>query len=631
MKKILSLFLITVLLVNIFVPSSIFAKELLDKREIESFVDKYFQEKMEEHVIPGAVFAIVQNGELLYSKGYGYSDVENEIQVSPEETVFRIGSVSKIFTATGIMQLTEKGLIDLHTDSNEYNKLFQLDYKNGTPVTIHNLLTHTAGFDESGKMTIVLKQDDLQSIGENLKEHMPKQVREAGIETQYSNHGYGLLGHLLEEVTGQSFEDYMQEHILQPLEMKDSSFYITKEMNGKLSKSYTHFNGQNLETDPMYFHFGAAGALNATATDMVNFMKFHLANGEFNGKRLLKEETIELMHHTQYTNHPDLPGMAYGAFIEQRNKLVNYHHGGTIDGFQSLVYFIPEHNVAFFISTNSNLGAHITFNFPKDFVNHFYGDEGEGAAPVNTVAVTSEKELQAFAGSYQMNRSPKMGPQKVAVLQLGGTELKVLGDGRVAIQDMLDKNRFKEYVEVEPLKFQEVDGDQQLLLQVNENGEKQFLVSEWPAWTYNKIKWYENYLFHTIVLISLVVIVQISLLSFPIAWIIRKIRKKKDQHPLQTNFRKWGWGVSVVNFLFIIGSALTLGLSSMMYQTWMVIALTIPFVSFILVIVLWKKLYKLQSEKVGSVFSRVCYSILVVGGTLLLPLAWYWDLIIFAL
>src|SRR5829696_2450309 len=193
-----------------------------DPAEMEAFLDEELGREMEKYHIAGAAVSVVKDGELFFAKGYGYADLENKIPVDPEQTIFRIGSVGKLFTWTAVMQLVEQGKLDLDRDVNDY-----LDYKIpeafGKPITLKHILTHTAGFDEQVK-DIFMTSGAGPDLGQYMKTHIPARVYPPGTVTSYSNYATSLAGYVVERVSGRPFGDYVAENIFRPLGMTRSTF-----------------------------------------------------------------------------------------------------------------------------------------------------------------------------------------------------------------------------------------------------------------------------------------------------------------------------------------------------------------------------------------------------------------------
>ncbi len=197
---------------------------LNDPRELETFLDGVLTSQLKENHIPGATLSVVKDGKLLLAKGYGDADIKQNKPVVADTTLFRVGSISKLFTWTAIMQLAEEGKVNLHTDINTYLKTFKIPATYPQPITLENLLTHTAGFEDSGKGTFFYKASDLEPLSTWLPSHIPARVRPPGVVTSYSNYGATLAGYIVEQVLGMSYDQYVEQHILQPLNMKHSTF-----------------------------------------------------------------------------------------------------------------------------------------------------------------------------------------------------------------------------------------------------------------------------------------------------------------------------------------------------------------------------------------------------------------------
>ncbi len=197
---------------------------LTNPQELETWLDEFMAEQRSKLHIPGVTFSLVQNSELFFAKGYGYADLEQQIPVIADRTLFCVGGISKLFTATAIMQLEESGLLNLDDDVNKYLPDFQIENNYPQPVTIANLLTHTAGFDNRSIGMGALETSDVIPLGEHLAARMPGRVRSPGEVIIGCNYSYGLLGYIVELVTGVPFSQYIDENILQPLEMNHSTY-----------------------------------------------------------------------------------------------------------------------------------------------------------------------------------------------------------------------------------------------------------------------------------------------------------------------------------------------------------------------------------------------------------------------
>ncbi len=271
---------ISILLVTIATISSVqmtFADTLPDVIEREEAVDQFIMEAMDEYNIPGVTLSIVKNGALYYTQGYGYSDLEQQKAVDPNQTIFAIASTTKLFTATSIMKLYEEGRIGLDDEVNMYLKDFKIDYYKAQPITIRHLLTHTAGFDERIIQMMSKEFDtELGDLGTYLKQNMPEAIREPGRVMQYSNHGMTVLGYIVEEVSGMRIDHYMEQTIFEPLGMDNTYYEYSPVLKDQVSKGYRFDSEVYIELPLARCLVHPAGAMMSTATDMAKFMTAHM-------------------------------------------------------------------------------------------------------------------------------------------------------------------------------------------------------------------------------------------------------------------------------------------------------------------------------------------------------------------
>src|SRR6266516_4771568 len=206
-------------------PPSPTSSKLGDPREVEAFLDGVIGKEMQVDHIPGAAVSVVKDGRLLFTKGYGSADLQAGKPVNAQTTLFRIGSVSKLFTATAVLQLAEQCKLSLYADVNTYLKAFHLPATYPEPITLADLLTHTDGVEgrDTG-LQAAHSASDLEPLGQVLAQHLPARVRPPGELTAYSNYGYTLAGYIVEQVSGMPFAQYVEQHLFQRLGMRESTF-----------------------------------------------------------------------------------------------------------------------------------------------------------------------------------------------------------------------------------------------------------------------------------------------------------------------------------------------------------------------------------------------------------------------
>src|SRR3712207_5535965 len=215
-----------------------------DPAEMEAFLDKELRREMEKHHIAGAAVSVVRDGELFFAKGYGSADLENGIPVDPERTNFRIGSIAKLFTWTAVMQLAEQGKLDLDADIDTYLD-FRIPDTYPQPITLKDLMTHTAGFEDLYYERLAADPNDLLPPREWLISHMPARVRPPGDIAAYSSYGTALAGYIVARVSGEPYDQYIQGHILNPLGMVHTTARssMPPDIRANTSVGYTYEDG----------------------------------------------------------------------------------------------------------------------------------------------------------------------------------------------------------------------------------------------------------------------------------------------------------------------------------------------------------------------------------------------------
>ncbi|MGC2244615.1 MAG: serine hydrolase domain-containing protein, partial [Candidatus Aquilonibacter sp.] len=229
--------------------------------------------------IPGAVLVVVKDGKILFAKGYGYADIKTKRPVDPATTIFRPGSVSKLFTWTAVMQLVQAGKIDLDADVNKYID-FTIPPYDGKPVTMRNLMTHSAGFEETVRDLLVDTKAQVLPIDMYLKRRLPTRIFPPGEIIAYSNYGATLAGYIVQRVSGEKFEDYIAKHIFTPLGMLHSSFVQPLPPNLAPLMATGYLNASEGKTKPFeYVDTAPAGSSSSTGIDMAHFMLAYLDGG----------------------------------------------------------------------------------------------------------------------------------------------------------------------------------------------------------------------------------------------------------------------------------------------------------------------------------------------------------------
>lgn len=400
--------------------------------ELQLRLDTLIPAKMQALHIPGVAISVVKDGRVWLAKGYGVADLETGRPIDGERTGFRIASLSKLFTATAVMQLVEAGKLDLHVDIRRYLGDLSLSLEYEEPVTLHHLLTHTAGFDLSDIGDAAPTPEDLHPLREWIEKHPQPQVFPPGFAYHYSNFGFALAGYIVERVSGLPFPKYMERRIFQPLGLAFSTFEQpppTWSMS-EISRGY-HWKKGRYEPLPFdYSQMAPANAMISTAEDMARFMLAQLGNGS----PLLTPESQREMHRQQFAASPSPFGMAY-AFHENRiyGRRALDHSGGQL-GFSSYLLLIPELELGIFLSKNRREGQ-----LHRDIVQVILESVAPGWTNPN-LELKPEKEIDTrpYAGLYRHTGYTHHTFEKMAyALGFLGAQIQIeaTGPGTIAVHD----------------------------------------------------------------------------------------------------------------------------------------------------------------------------------------------------
>ena len=500
-----------------------------DPAELESFMDGLLAKEMEENHVAGAAVSVVKDGALFFAKGYGYADLEKKIPVDAEQTLFRIGSVTKLFTWTAVMQLAGQGKLDLDADINTYLD-FRIPDTYPQPITLKHLMTHTAGFEDRHVDMVTLKEEDPRPPREWLASHIPARVRPPGEIAAYSNYGAALAGYIVARVSGQPYGQYVQEHILDPLGMQSSTILspMPADLRARESVGYLYQDGA-FQVFPRLSSVVALypiGAMEATVTDMARFMIAHLQDGSYSdadiaGARILEEGTARQMHGTLYTPDPRILGTTYGFFDFSDNGQRTIGHSGTAEPMHTLLLLLPDQNLGVFVAYNSlDAGDLINqhFGFQRAFFDHYYP-----APPVEPIQPPADfaKRAGRFVGAYRYTQNAQTTLEKYFALLSPTVYVKDPGDGTLLISSPYGDWHA---IEEEPLYFRQTDGPFHFLFREDSQGRIATLFTDYtPMFAFERTQWYESPGFNMpLLLISLLIFLSVLLVA-----LVRAIRGRR--------------------------------------------------------------------------------------------------------
>ncbi|MGB7281382.1 MAG: serine hydrolase domain-containing protein [Candidatus Acidiferrum sp.] len=492
--------------------------------DLDAFFDGLLPLEIQHADIAGAVVAVVKDGKLVFAKGYGYADVAKKTPVSPETTLFRPGSISKLFTWTAVMQQVELGKLDLDRDVNDYLD-FKIPPTFGKPTTLRDIMTHRSGFEETIKDLFVSSASDLRPLSQYLQVHMPAQIFPPGTTPAYSNYATTVAAYIVERVSGEKFDDYVEEHFFKPLDMKHATFRqpLPEALKPDMSDGYLLGSGEPKPFE--YVQVAPAGALSASAVDMTHFMIMHLQNGRYGDVQILKPETAIEMHARQKGWPSAMNAMCLGFYEQLENGHRVISHGGDTVAFHSDLFLILDANTGLFVSYNSAGRGEIDARgtLYDKFMDRYF----PAAPPSEPVLATAAEDAKSVTGVYESSR--RFETNLLAVTGLMG-ETKVTfnpKDDTISMAGMKGLNQQPlHFREMAPMVFRDVDGKAKVAFVKDATGRRvayidyPFMVFQQVNYTFDKQS--ANYF---IIGFSLAVIA-LTLLLWPIGAMIRKHYRK---------------------------------------------------------------------------------------------------------
>lgn len=464
------------------------APHQLEKADLEAFFDGIIPLQLERSDVAGATVLVMKDGKELLRKSYGFADVTKKKPVDSETTMFRLASISKLFTWISVMQLMEQGKLDLDADVNTYLD-FQIAPAFGKPITLRNLMTHTGGFEEEVRDILLTDPKKAIPLRQYLIENQPHRIFPPGEVPAYSNYGVGLGGYIVQRASGEPFEQYVAEHIFQPLGMKHSSF------DQPLAEGLSPFASDGYRSDTEkpavgfeIFSPAPAGGVSSTASDMGRFALALLNGGELEGRRILKPETLQAMWTKQFVASPALPPMCMGFYQTWGNGLHFIGHDGDLIAFHSMFLIEPKENLVLFISYNSAGSANKTrAEIVTSFADRYYPSSQK--PDFQTIPL---EELKAIEGAYEATRRAQTTKLSLGNL-IGQSDAKVDKDGVLKVDDFKDlRGHVRKWKPIGKDLWQD-ENDQRLMFTIRDSSGKIARIAvNFPGVQFERVSWYEN-------------------------------------------------------------------------------------------------------------------------------------------
>lgn len=340
--------------------------------DLHAFLDGLVEGLRREHLLPGVTLALVRPDAPTLLRGHGHADLAARTPVDPQQTLFRIGSVSKTFIWTAALLLVDRGQLDLDADVNTYLQAVKVAPAFDAPVTMRQLMSHRAGFEDSLQVFAV-GDDDARPLAQLLAEHQPKRVHPPGARTSYSNWGSALAAQVVADVAGEDYGRFLRRELLEPLGMRDTLWDGPTRMDAatraRLAQGYADDAGVlRIEAEMQLGAYWPAGGMSTTAADMARWMRFHLNHGELDGRRLLSTKTHALIWARPYSDRAQAADVTHGFIQTPFHGLLLTGHGGATESYLSNLVLLPELGLGVFVSQSSGASRNLVQRLPEQII-----------------------------------------------------------------------------------------------------------------------------------------------------------------------------------------------------------------------------------------------------------------------
>jgi CubicO group peptidase (beta-lactamase class C family) len=600
------------------------SQSLEDSLELRAFMDGVMLTHLRDKHIAGATISIIKDGKILLASGYGFSDVKARHPVSADASLFRIGSISKMFVWISVMELVSQGKLKLDEDINHYLKDFKIPEAFAQPITLKHLMTHTPGFEDHVIGLFMRDSSSLNPLGEILSHELPARVRPPGVFASYSNHGAGIAAYIVEQTTGRNFNDYVENNILIPLQMNVTTFRqpLPRFLKPMLSKGYTYTNNELIEKPFEIVPLYPIGGASSSASDMAKFMSAILNNGHYNETSILDSTTLHFMESPAHRHHPSVNPMPYGFIDMSRNGVTVIGHGGDTYWFHSLMALFPESRAGLFVSFNTDTGGPATEGVLDEFMNRYFPERNHLAKAIKVNA----KFLQRFAGAYRPNRYDYHDVTTVASL-FGDVRIEAVNASTLKVTAW---ETVKYYVPVDSVTFREEHTSEIIAFKENQNGEiiQLFMGS---ALVLDKVNMVQSADTHRWIFLVVVLITLLMLFYWPLTSRARRGYELMDSPiPLPSGAKFIAWLNYFLLAAFYAGVVMSVGDPfSIVYgvPTALKIVLILPFLIIPLTLIMYLQLYRIWNQRRYSAWSRMFYVLITLVSTAALWQLYYWNYI----
>lgn len=601
------------------------AQSLQDTLGLRSFMDGVMETHLRDRHIAGATLAIVHGGKVIYAKGYGFADLATQRPVSPDTTLFRIGSVSKLLVWTSVMQLAAQGKLNLDQDINTYLKDFKIPDQYDQPITLRDIMTHTAGFEDHLLNLFAHDSSAMAPLGKILARQLPARVRPPYIHASYSNHATGIAAYLVELASGMSFEEYAKKNIFIPLNMQFTTLsqplpaLLRKDISSGYQFKDNRFEKKEFEFVPLY----PVGAVSASAMDMTHLIMAYLQHGRYQSVQLLDSAVLQHMMGSAYQAHTHVNPMRHGFIDMSQNGVTVLGHGGATFWFHSMLAFLPQHNTGIFLSFNTDTGSKTGTEVLEQFMDRYFPD----TRPLPTPIHVDKNWLSRFAGEYKSNRYPHTDFTKISSL-FGRVKITVKDSAHL---EVATEDKRLMFVPIDSTTFREENNNNKIAFAKDEQGAIRYMfLGSLPAASLEKVTAADDSSFQNNIFMLAMIVTIIALIYWPL---VSRLRRHYQPHisaktTLPISGRVVAWSNFLFLFIFTAGLLMIItGPEAILYgvPTSLKVLLALPVAMIVTTILMVIYLVQIIRDSRYRFWSRMYYLLLVIVSATALWQIYYWN------
>jgi len=514
-----------------------------DRAAVQNFVSGVVTEQLAERQAVGVTVSIVRGGNIVMAQGYGVADLATGRNVSAQDSLFRIGSVSKLFVWVAVMQQVAAGRLDLNADVNKYLTDLQIPETFPEPITLARLMTHTPGFEDKLLGLFAQGPRTVGNFHDNLVTMLPRRVMMPGRYAAYSNYGAALAARLVEIASGEDWDEYVQRHILQPLGMLHTTTKqpVGDALQDQLASGYWWKHDRYQLAPFVFVTLPPAGSISATATDMARFMTELLAHGD---SSVMSAAARARLFAPGFAHDPRLNGVLGGLYEQNSHGQKMMGHRGDALAFFSEVLLCPALDLGIFVSYNSDRGDEAQAMFMTALLDRLFG---RPAAAESKGTFAADR----YVGYYSSLRAPVSGRDKIMAL-LSTLEVTANADGELLVRT---QDRVRRFVPVDSDLFAEVDGDERIAFRVEGGHASNLFFDSLPYVDFARIQPRDNPLLQVGVVATALLLSAAVWLLWPLSW-LRHRNRISQRGETRATLLAATTSILIIGYLVVIGSAI---------------------------------------------------------------------------